>query len=49
MTRWFYAIGSLLIIAAAIGTIVLYPQLPAVVATHWDISRTVTARGGLCS
>jgi uncharacterized membrane protein len=33
----YYGFAILLIVAAAVATWVAYPQLPATVATHWDI------------
>lgn len=37
MTAKYYVVGILLTAAALAATIMAYPQLPANVATHWDI------------
>ena len=41
MTRTYYWIAVLLAVASFIATWILYPQLPAVVPTHWDIHNQV--------
>jgi len=36
-TGKYYAIGMLLSVAALVATMVVYPQLPSSVATHWNV------------
>jgi uncharacterized membrane protein len=40
-TRIYYLIAALIVLATLIATVMIYPQLPNVVPTHWDINNHV--------
>jgi len=41
MTRTYYLIAILLVLASAVTTLIVYPQLPSSVPTHWDMHNRV--------
>jgi uncharacterized membrane protein len=41
MMRTYFLIAVLLVLASAVATLIVYPQLPSSVPTHWDIHNQV--------
>ena len=41
MTRAYFLIAAFLVVASAVATLIVYPQLPSLVPTHWDIHNQV--------
>lgn len=41
MTRSYFLIAALIVLASFVATLVVYPQLPNVVPTHWDAHNQV--------
>ncbi|HXZ31429.1 MAG TPA: SdpI family protein [Terriglobales bacterium] len=41
MTRTYFVIVALIVLASFVATLIVYPQLPNLVPTHWDIHNQV--------
>ena len=46
MTRLYIVLSLLLTAAAFVATLIIYPQLPEKIPTHWNIQGEVDGHGG---